>query len=205
MIRKCPTYVGRASRKIMTTNTTMDTTAFDTWHEETTREQNKYGVRGKPKLSLRAFVNNWLPTEIQWKIFAYALSCPHDIDEIKNGGRVYINYQKCYDNKNQNTKKRMMKFLYDKSYDKSSAHINAFNLNAFNGRHLGRWALWRYDTFCYMDLRRKSIVYKLHELCANWDTFRQKEIKTMLKNNKIKGRSKIFKDKILVIKALMNI
>ena len=57
---------------------------FQTWHEQTTELQNRYGYTGKPKptkgalaeTSVYEFVNDWLPHQLAWLIFSYAAE-PH--------------------------------------------------------------------------------------------------------------------------------
>lgn len=63
---------------------------YETWNAHTTELQNKYGYTGKPKkgsfaeVSVYEFINDYLPQQLAWQIFSYAIEPNRSNKEIRD-------------------------------------------------------------------------------------------------------------------------
>jgi len=63
---------------------------YETWNAHTTELQNKHGYTGKPKkgsfaeVSVYEFINDYLPQQLAWQIFSYAIEPNRSNKEIRD-------------------------------------------------------------------------------------------------------------------------
>lgn len=63
---------------------------YETWNAHTTELQNKHGYTGKPKkgsfaeVSVYEFINDYLPEQLAWQIFSYAIEPNRSNKEIRD-------------------------------------------------------------------------------------------------------------------------
>ena len=156
-------------------------------------------------ISIKEFVNNWIPRQIKWDIMSYALECPiskKELVEMKR--RMLMAQYKVYGSlridRIQGTQDDWIKRL-DK---RSMLYPIHFKLDKYFGTQN------RFLANTHRDYMKKLIMIITSQPHLLKDEYRQldiQDIKKWLTENKVKGRSKYKgrKDWKIAVKLIMSV